>query len=63
MRCAGADLRLSATTIERIMNALRSLGQFFKSLGEAFQRWAQEIEDFLKRLSRQHPDWRKSCES
>jgi hypothetical protein len=39
---------------------LRALGAFFRTLGEAFLRWAQEIEDALKRITERFADWREA---
>jgi len=60
VRKAGADMIEKPHVLDRIIHILRALGAFFRMLGEAFQRWAQEIEDTLKRITNHFGNWREA---
>jgi len=56
---AGADLKAAPHVLDRFVSMMRALGAFFEMLTQACFRWAQEIEDALKRLSGAVPNWRE----
>lgn len=63
IRQAGADMKPAPTILDKIITILRAAGEFLKGLGEAFQGWAQEIEEILKKLTEAFPTWREICGS
>ena len=56
---SGASMKATPNILDRMVHVLRTLGAFFRMLGESFQSWAQEIENEIKRLTGANPDWRE----
>lgn len=59
-RMVGADLRPAPSIVEKILNALRSLGEFFLRLGEQFLEWSEGLAQHARLLDMLLPDWREA---
>ena len=57
-RTVGADLRSAPSLVERIANALRSLGEFFVRMGNQLLEWAEGLLRHAGLLDLVVPNWR-----
>jgi hypothetical protein len=48
---------------EVILSILRALASFFRSLAESFDRWADQVADFVTALDLRCPGWRELPEA
>jgi len=62
-RARGASMAKPRTLLDKLVAILRALGAFFRTLGEKFLEWAEQVARFLAGLDRECPEWREMPEA
>ena len=56
-RLAGADLQEQPSFLARLIQMLRSLGAWLRSLGEVVVEWAERLKRLVAHLDMNYPGW------